>query len=214
MTSGRAAAAPPAGSNPASRTCRRIPFTLSTNRARTPRGSSEASSGCSAAPCACAGCAATRARAVTASGATAATLRSSSRRLNMLVIDRSPLFRVSLRGRRRQFIDAAFERIVHTQRLRVRERQELHQDHPPNAAALIDPEVSIVDPAPAQAACRSLALLARGRNQEADAPLVAAVGDEREVAAPSGVRGLQRPHADAADLVLAHHTYAVGGQDP
>src|SRR3990167_5508307 len=78
---------------------------------------------------------------------------------------------------------AVVEGVVHGQRTRVGKRQELHQDHSGNPALLIDPEVRVVDAAPAQAAGRSLpGLLCRG-DEEPEAPLVPAVGDERKIAA-------------------------------
>src|SRR5713101_1490687 len=51
-----------------------------------------------------------------------------------------------------ELIGAPLERIVDSQRLDVGERQVLHQDHARNAPARIDPEIGVVDAAPAQAA--------------------------------------------------------------
>src|SRR3954464_9071192 len=54
-------------------------------------------------------------------------------------------------------IHAALERVVQKQRLGVGERQELRQDNAGDALLRIDPEVGVVDSAPAQAARRPLA---------------------------------------------------------
>src|SRR3954447_23914428 len=74
-----------------------------------------------------------------------------------------------------QLIDATFEAVVERERLAVRKRQELHQDHAGDAAGPVDPEVGVVDAAPAQRAGGSLARNRVGRDLEAEAPLVATV---------------------------------------
>src|SRR5262245_47292105 len=48
-------------------------------------------------------------------------------------------------------IDAALEGIVERQRLAVGEGKELHHDHAGDAAGAVDPEIGVIDPAPAQA---------------------------------------------------------------
>src|SRR5262245_59314241 len=78
-------------------------------------------------------------------------------------------------------VDAALERIVKSQRLAVRERQKLHHDRTGDAPGRVEPIVGIVDAAPAQAAGGALAGDRIGRDKEGEAPLVATVGDEREI---------------------------------
>src|SRR5580704_18095014 len=56
-----------------------------------------------------------------------------------------------------ELIGAALERIVSGERLGIGERQILHHDHAGDAARRIDPEVCVVDAAPAQAAGGALA---------------------------------------------------------
>src|SRR6266540_6902337 len=52
-----------------------------------------------------------------------------------------------------------------------------------NAAALVDPEIGVVDATPAQAAGGALAGHLIGRDQETQAPFVATVRDKAEVRA-------------------------------
>ena len=91
----------------------------------------------------------------------------------------------------RELVGAALERIVDGQRLGVGERQVLHQDHARNATARIDPEIGVVDAAPAQAAGGALAWYLIGGDEETQSPLVPAVRDEGEVGA-ARQRGLER----------------------
>src|SRR5262245_13298097 len=80
-------------------------------------------------------------------------------------------------------VDAALERIVERERLAVGERQELGHDRAGDAAGGVDPIVGIEDAAPAQAAGGALAGDRVGRDEEGEPPLVATVGNEREIVA-------------------------------
>ena len=106
-----------------------------------------------------------------------------------------------------ELIDPALEGIVERQRLAIGEGKELHQDHAGDAAGGVEPEIGVVDPAPAQGAGRPLAGDRVGGDLEAQAPLVAAVGDEREVVAARRHRRLQRRKAERADVVFAHQVH-------
>src|SRR5438046_526735 len=63
----------------------------------------------------------------------------------------------SVLGRAGELIGAALEGIVDRERPGIGKRQELHQDHAGDAAARVDPEIGVVDAAPAETAGRTLA---------------------------------------------------------
>src|SRR4051812_4522103 len=99
------------------------------------------------------------------------------------------------------------------QRLGGGERQVLHQDYLRDAALLVNPEIGVVDAAPAEAAGRALARDRVARDEKAESEFVAAVGDESEISA-SRQRGLERRGSDRADMVLAHERDRLGLGDP
>src|ERR1700719_1398434 len=91
-----------------------------------------------------------------------------------------------------ELIDATLEGVIKGKRLTVRERQELHENHARNASGRIEPVVGVVDSAPAQATGRPFAGDRICRDQESEPPLVAPIGNEREVVAAFRDRGLLR----------------------
>ena len=96
-----------------------------------------------------------------------------------------------------------------SQRAGVGERKILHHDDAGDAADGIDPEEGVVDAAPAQAAGASLARKLIGSDQEAEAPLVASVGDEGEILADRH-GAVERRHFHISDGVLTHQRHGLG----
>jgi hypothetical protein len=80
--------------------------------------------------------------------------------------------------------------------------------------APIDPEIGVVDAAPAEAARRPLSRHLTGRAEKSQSPLVLPIVDEREVHAAVRLCRLQSRYADVADVVPAHQRHGVAGQNP
>src|SRR5437867_1693323 len=113
-----------------------------------------------------------------------------------------------------ELIHAALEGVIDRERLGVGKGKELCHDHARDAARRIDPEVRVVDTAPAQAASRPLASHLTGREEESESPLVLPVVDEREVHAAVRLCGLYSSNAQLTNLIPGHQRDRVGGENP